>query len=180
MKPTVTDRIKANVAAVMTRRRWLAASVGVAVLLEPRFVRAQATLPHQAPKTVLSITGSVAHPRTLTLEELRALPSVNVEITQGTYKGIFEGPLLWSLLEAAAPIDEVGPKTRWLHGIIAKGGDGYGVLVAVGEVSPELEGKQVIVAYAQNGKPLPALMLIVPGDKAGRRFVLDLAVIEVR
>jgi hypothetical protein len=149
-------------------------------LLGPHHVMAQAAVSPQQPAMGLSITGRVAHPRTLTLGELQTLPPANVKIMQGPHTGEFTGALLWSLLDAASPVDEIGHKTRLQHGMIARGRDGYGVLLAIGEVSPELEGKQVLVAYAQNEKLLPALLLIVPGDKGGGRFVLDLVDIEVR
>jgi hypothetical protein len=38
----------------------------------------------------------------------------------------------------------------------------------------------VIVAYAEDGKPLDGLRLIVPGDKHGGRAVKDVVHIEVK
>jgi len=167
-----------------TRRRWISAAVGFFLLLGAHQAIAQAAAPQPLPAIELSITGRVVKPRTLTLTDLQALPPVTVEIThagpQGPQTGVFTGALVWTLLEAAVLADENGPRTRLQHGLIARGRDGYGVLLAIGELSPEFEGKQVVVAYAEGGKPLPALRLIVPADKRAGRAVRDLVAIEVR
>ena len=48
------------------------------------------------------------------------------------------------------------------------------------ELDPNFEGKQVLVAYAQDGKPLPALRLVIPADAHAGRNVRDVVAIEVR
>ena len=64
--------------------------------------------------------------------------------------------------------------------MLARGQDGYAVALAIGELDPNFEGKQVLIAYAQDDKPLPGLRLVVPADIRGGRGVHDLAAIEVR
>ena len=52
----------------------------------------------------------------------------------------------------------------------------------MGEIDPRFEGKNVIVAYDKDGKPLSAaegLRLVVPLDHHGGRAVRDIATIEV-
>jgi hypothetical protein len=88
--------------------------------------------------------------------------------------------LLWSLIDGAGLIDAPGRKTRPLHVFLASGADGYAVAVAIGEISPKYEGKQVLVAYRKNGKPLPGLELVVPGDRHAARFVKTLLAIDVK
>ncbi|HEX4081153.1 MAG TPA: hypothetical protein VHX61_19995 [Rhizomicrobium sp.] len=48
--------------------------------------------------------------------------------------------------------------------------------------NPDFEGKNVILAYAKDGKLAPAdgIRLIVPGDHHGGRDVRDVVTIEVR
>ncbi len=132
----------------------------------------------------LSITGQVAHPQTFTAAELAGLPATTVEVSQATEHGIqhatYTGELLWSLLERAAPIDAPGEKTHLQHIFFARGRDGYSVALAMAEIDPTFEGKPVIIAYAQDGKPLPGLRLVVPNDKRAGRSVRDLAAIEVK
>ncbi|MEH2256178.1 hypothetical protein [Nostoc sp.] len=57
--------------------------------------------------------------------------------------------------------------------------DCYGAVVAIGEIQPNFEGKTVLVAFAKkgsDGKVVPLIdegfaRLVVPGDKAGGRYV---------
>jgi len=164
-----------------------AAAVLLALLGPPAPCRAQpvqAGLAAAAVPIELAISGRVEQPRTLALADLQALPPVVVEVTYATARGpqaaTYTGALLWSLLTAAAPVDEPGRNTHLRHTLLAHGKDGYAVAVAIGELDPHMEGKQVIVAYAQDGKPLPSLRLVVPGDSHAGRSVRDLVSIEVR
>jgi DMSO/TMAO reductase YedYZ molybdopterin-dependent catalytic subunit len=160
-------------------RRGLAAAM-LAGLLAPA---APAVAQNSAPPG-LAIEGRVEHPRTLALTDLTALPpaTVQVEHTHGqdAQKETFTGALLWPLLTAAGPVDEPGKRTFLQHTVLARGQDGYAVALAIGELDPNFEGKQVLIAYAQDGKPLPGLRLVVPADTRGGRSVHDLVAIEVR
>lgn len=135
-----------------------------------------------APAAIV-LSGGIKDPRTLALADLQARPAVTVEVTaaaaQGPRKITYTGALLWPLLQAAA-VDAPGHATQHQHVLMARGSDGYAVAVAFGEMDPHLEGKQVLIAYAMDGKPLPAPRLVVPGDSHGARAVHDLAAIEVR
>ena len=132
----------------------------------------------------LAIQGRVEHSRTLALADLQALPPVTVEVEHAherdAQRHTFTGALLWPLLTAAGPVDEPGKRTFLQHTVLARGQDGYAVALAVGELDPNFEGKQVLIAYAQDGKPLPGLRLVVPADTRGGRSVHDLVAIEVR
>ncbi len=157
-------------------------------LLPPAPCAAQATAPAGLGATPASlelvISGRIEHSRTLALADLQALPPVSVEVayttTRGQQKAAYTDALLWPLLTAAAPVDEPGRNTHLLHTLRAQGRDGYAVALAIGELDPHMEGKQVIVAHTQDGKPLPALRLVVPGDSHAGRSVRDLVSIEVR
>ncbi len=92
----------------------------------------------------------------------------------------YTGELLWTLVDDAGLVDEPGSKTHLRHTIIARGQDGYAVALAIGEIDPKFEGKQVIVAYEQAGKEMSGLKLVVPNDKRGGRSVKNLVSIEVR
>jgi hypothetical protein len=54
-------------------------------------------------------------------------------------------------------------------------------VLALAELAPEFEGKQVILAQQMNGKPLGNghLRVVVPADKRGGRSVRDIARIGV-
>ena len=65
--------------------------------------------------------------------------------------------------------------------VVVTGSDGYSVVLALGEISPEFEGKQVIVAGRQDGQPLGVghFRLVVPGEKRAGRSARDLVRISV-
>lgn len=113
------------------------------------------------------------------------MPAATVEIDSTTSTGVqhvrYTGPLLWTLMQTARPIDEPpGGNTALQHTLLARGQDGYAVALSIGEIDPRMEGKQVLVAYARDGQPVPYLRLVVPGDVHAARSVRDLASIEVR
>jgi DMSO/TMAO reductase YedYZ molybdopterin-dependent catalytic subunit len=159
----------------------MAAAMLAALLAPAALAAAQGSAPAPAG---LAIQGRVEHPRTLALADLQALPPVTLEIEYATGKGtqrdLFTGALLWPLITEARPVHEPGEHTTLRHTLMARGQDGYVVALAIGELDPHFEGKQVLVAYARDGKPLPGLRLIVPADTHAGRGVHDLVAIEVR
>ncbi len=132
----------------------------------------------------VSLEGRVAHPRTLTVADLQRAPATGVTVSydteHGPQHGSYTGALLWTPIDGAGPVDEPGKRTRLQHIVLARGRDGYTVALALGEFDPSFEGKQVIVAFEQDGKPLPGLKLVVPNDKKGGRSVRNLATLKVR
>jgi DMSO/TMAO reductase YedYZ molybdopterin-dependent catalytic subunit len=169
-------------------RPWIAGAALLLAILSP--VNAQ-TAPSASPPPAVSgeplsvaLTGRLEHSGALDLAALQALPAVIIDITRTTPQGAqtssFTGAALWTLVTAAVPVHEAGPHSALRHTVLARGRDGYIVAFAIGELDPEFEGKQVLVAYAQYGKPLTELRLVVPGDKRAGRSVRDLVAIEVR
>ena len=128
------------------------------------------------------VTGSA---RTLSPEELAQLPAIQMSVSFGTEHGprqaTFEGPLLWTVLDHAAAIDTAKPREQVRLAVLVEGQDGYAASLALGEISPAFEGKQVILADQQDGKPLESghFRLVVPGDRMGGRSVQNVARVTV-
>ena len=139
-----------------------------------------------APQTLLD--GLVQHPMTITPETLKAGPSSTVHIHYLTGHGPedadFAGISLWDLLQQAGLAEALTErKTRSSHYLVVTGHDGYQVVIALGEIDPDFEGKRVLIATTRNGQPLAprdGLRLVVPGDKHGGRAVFDIAHIELK
>lgn len=167
---------------VPSGRHWAGAAL-VALLAATGTPPAAAQAEPPAPLE-LALQGRVEHPRTLALADLQALPPVTVEIERTEASGVqhasFTGALLWTLVTTAGPVDEPGKRTFLQHTLLARGRDGYAAALAVGELDPNFEGKQVLVAYAQDGKALPALRLVIPAEARPGRNVRDVVAIEVR
>ena len=137
--------------------------------------------PALAQTASLAVDGHVAHAAQLTLDQLKALPPVTVSLTfqsdHGPQTGTWTGALLLDIVKQAAPVDSGRDKSAPLqHTILARGRDGYAVVLAIGEIDPRFAGKQVIIAYQRDGKPMEgqAFRLVVPGDAHGGRSVNDL------
>ena len=129
----------------------------------------------------VQVTGMVAHPGLVALAGRKAVSvAASFRTMGGEQAHRWSGPLLLDVLGAASVTDEPGKKTHMRHVILARGADGYAVAIAIGEIEPIGEGKQVIVALSEDDKKLAAPRLVVPGDSHFARGVHDLVALEVR
>jgi DMSO/TMAO reductase YedYZ molybdopterin-dependent catalytic subunit len=150
-------------------------------------VMAAATAPSDAaePQTGIAVVGPSKLPVNLSLRELAELPTTQVQTNflteDGRHAATFDGPLLWTVLQKAGVINPAKHREQVSQTVMILGRDGYRAVLAVGEIAPEFEGKQVILAEQMDGKPLDAehLRVVVPLDKRGGRSVRDVARIEV-
>jgi hypothetical protein len=140
--------------------------------------------PDVPPPESVVLTGAVKEQTSITKEELSRLPPVDVTLNAQTDKGpmtgTFRGVLLWTLIDRAGLVNGTDKNAYLKHTILVSGVDGYTVALSEGEIDPKLEGKQVIIAYMQDGKIFDGLRLIVPGDAHASRDVRDLLTIEVK
>jgi DMSO/TMAO reductase YedYZ molybdopterin-dependent catalytic subunit len=135
------------------------------------------------PSTSVKLDGAVKTPATYGVADLAALPSSSITLTiQGhdAASGSWKGVPLMALIDKAGTVEDKGHGGYLHHVIIARGTDGYGVAIAIGEIDPKFEGKQVIVAYQKDGALLPSLRLIIPGETHAGRDVRDLAELTLR
>lgn len=152
--------------------------------LLPGLAAAAANTPVNAP-SFIRITGPGGTAARLGIAQIRALPAITVNAkfatAHGKFNAMFSGPLLWTVLNAAAAIDPKSPKPILREYVLITGSDGYAALLALGEISPLFEAKQVILATRMNGQDLGPLQLrlIVPGDQKGGRSVRDVVSIAV-
>lgn len=141
--------------------------------------------------------GQVVTPNIFTLDKLKAFPPSEVTVTfqtgQGSETHTYVGVPLWTLIKDGAgglkPNPDPTVKNSFLRQyIVVSATDCYKVVLAEGEIDPNFEAKQVLVAYATNDpgqgmKPLGnqgIARLVVPGDKKGGRYVSNIRRIEVR
>ncbi len=119
----------------------------------------------------------------MTASDLAALPAIQVETSFGHANPPtkFEGPLLWRVLDRAGVVDAAKPRGQVRQIVLVTGSDGYAVVLALGEISPAFEGKQVILADRMNGQPIAPdhWRIVVPGDRRGARSVRDVVRIAV-
>ncbi len=138
----------------------------------------------QAQEAMVDVQGD-GPPSHLTAAALTAMPAMTLHVAFGTGHGptdaTFEGPLLWTVLAEARAVDTTKAPLQVRQIVTLTGRDGYTATLALDEISPDFEGKQVILAEKMNGQPLPAehFRIVVPGDKRGGRSVRDIMRIVV-
>ena len=89
---------------------------------------------------------------------------------------------LWTVLSLTPFADDPRKNAKLQHAILVTGHDGYAVALSVGEIDPDFEGKQVILAVSRDGRSLESsggIRLVVPGDHHGGRAVRDVVAIQV-
>ena len=119
----------------------------------------------------------------LSVAQLSALAQEDISVTfdtaHGTEQHRWRGPALWSVLRRDDPALPTSARALAAQTLRITGADGYAASLAAGEIAPSLEGKHVLLAIAQDGKPLPRPRLIVPSDRDGARDVSDVVRIEI-
>ncbi len=120
----------------------------------------------------------------LTLAALAALPHVTVTVhnehtkADETYSGV---PVI-ALLTPLGVSDKPRGKQLRLY-VVASGSDGYEVVYAIGEVTPDVHDATVMVADTEDGKPISGdgpLKLVATGEKRPARWVRNLVAIDVK
>jgi DMSO/TMAO reductase YedYZ molybdopterin-dependent catalytic subunit len=133
---------------------------------------------------LLTVSGDVPMPLTLTAEDLGKMPHQSVTVdepdgSKATYAGV---PLLEVLQRAGAPLGGQLRKQALASYLLAKAKDGYQVVFTLAELDPQFANEIILLADKRNGAPLPAnqgpLRLEVGNDKVGARSVRMLESIE--
>ena len=139
----------------------------------------------QPANSTLNVSGDVATPLQLKLEDLAKMPRETVTVHEQdgssvTYEGV---PLREVLSRAGAPLGKSLRGKALATYILARAHDGYEVLFAIGEVDTAFGNESILVADKREGKPLfgyqGPLRLTIPNDKAGARSVRMLETLEV-
>ncbi|HZE67272.1 MAG TPA: molybdopterin-dependent oxidoreductase [Sporichthyaceae bacterium] len=171
----------------MSRRHTLtglALAVALAVCPGTAVAADNPTGPHATDTGAVAVTGSVHHPKRLTVAELNAMPQHTKEVAFGVgperSNHTFKGALLYDVLNGAGPA--VDPKAKGdlqRFVITVVGADGYAAALAWGEIDPNLENKMVLLATVADGKSLTRPELVVPFDTKGGRYINDVVRVDV-
>jgi hypothetical protein len=135
----------------------------------------------------LVVDGKVTKKAFIDIYSLQALPPSTVNVTFFAAGSVvsqpYTGALLWDLLNEVGITVDPTIKNDILHkSVVVTGSDGYEAVFGAGELDPAFGGSQIIVAYATAGRSLVTdgfAKIIVPGDKAGGRFVSNIVQIKV-
>ena len=125
----------------------------------------------------ISIRGTTGKPLTLTLEEMRKLPSVEVEATDRKgMKARYKGVAVTELLKKVGAAQGETLRGEWLRAFVTvEAHDEYRVVFALTEFDADFTDRVIILAYERDGEPLGAqtgpFQIIVPGEKKQARWV---------
>jgi hypothetical protein len=138
-----------------------------------------------------TISGEVTKRSVFDLNKLKQFPPAQANVTYFAAGSVvsesFTGVLLWDLLNnppVSGIVTDPTVKNDILHKVvIVTGTDCYQSVFGAGEIDPFFGGNQIMVAYATGGQSLGSAgfaRIVASGDKAGGRFVSNIASIEVR
>lgn len=139
----------------------------------------------------LLIAGDLPRPRTLRVDELKALPSRTATWTQhGKAHTVVGLPLEQVLAQAGydrGPMSkEMAPRDKrpgFKLAIVASAPDGFQAVFSAAEITSGMGKTEVLCIWEMDGKPLPPeqgpLRLVVPSDGEGSRSIHNLARLDV-
>lgn len=138
-----------------------------------------------SPAPILVVEGEVQKPLNLDLSALRAMKQTEVTAKDhGGQQRLYKGVMLFDILGAAGV--SLGSQLRGknlLKYVSVKAVDGYEVIFALAEIDPEFTTQTILLAYEEDGKPLPkddgTFRLVVPNDKKHARWIREITTIKV-
>ena len=145
-----------------------------------------------AATTTLSVSGNVAQPLMLTVDDLRRYPPHAVEYAprnamaptaSAQASRHYKGCLLRDVLSAAKPTEGKARDLRKSY-VVASASDGYEVLFSWAELFISSVGENVFVVYERDGLPLAddegRIALVAVTDRRPARHVKSLRALVVR
>jgi hypothetical protein len=120
----------------------------------------------------------------LTRSAIESLPHVKVTTHGSETSAMFEGVALRAVLEKAGV--EFGHSMRgkrMASCLLVEAADGYRVVIALPEIDPDFNDKQVMLAFSQDGKPLDAkegpYRVVIPDEKRMARWVKPITTLKI-
>jgi len=123
----------------------------------------------------------------LARSDIESLPHVQLTIPASGDSAApirYEGVALKSVLEKAGV--EFGHSLRgkrMTSCLLVEAADGYRVVIALPEIDPDFNDKQVVLAFSQNGKPLDAkdgpYRIVIPDEKRMARWVKQVTTLKI-
>jgi DMSO/TMAO reductase YedYZ molybdopterin-dependent catalytic subunit len=133
----------------------------------------------------IEFSGEFPIPFDLSLEELKAMPQIEVS---GKDKDeeihVFQGVLLIDLLKKAGM--EFGTALKGKNQaqyLLVEAADGYKVVFSLPEIDPEFSGKEILVAHSRDGIPLEEgvgpFRFVVPEEKLHARWIREVTAVKL-
>ena len=116
--------------------------------------------------------------------DIEALPHVKVTTTASGVPATFEGVALRAVLEkAGVGFGETLKGKRLASCLLVEAADDYRVVIALPEIDPRFNDKQVILAFLKDGKLLDdkegPYRIVIPDEKRMARWVRQVTTLKI-
>jgi hypothetical protein len=120
----------------------------------------------------------------LTSTEIEALPRAKITTGASSAAGTFEGVALRAILEkAGVGLGETLKGKRMASCLLVEAADGYRVVIALPEIDPAFNDKQIVLAFLKDGKRLDEkegpYRLVIPDEKRMARWVRQVTTLKI-
>jgi hypothetical protein len=116
--------------------------------------------------------------------DIEALPYIKVTTGAAGPSATFEGVPLKAVLEkAGVELGETLTGKRMASCLLVEASDGYRVVIALPEMDPAFNAKQVVLAFLKDGKPLDdkegPYRIVIPDEKRMARWVRQVTTLKI-
>jgi hypothetical protein len=116
--------------------------------------------------------------------DIESLPRIRVTTGDSGVSATFEGiPLKVVLEKAGVGFGETLKGKRMASCLLVEAADGYRVVIALPEIDPEFNAKQVVLAFLKDGKPLDdkegPYRIVIPDEKRMARWVRQVTTLKI-
>ncbi len=120
----------------------------------------------------------------LTEAEIEALPRVKVTTSASGATATFAGVALRAVLEkAGVGLGETLRGKRMASCLVVEAADGYRVVIALPEIDPAFNDRQMVLAFLKDGKRLDdkegPYRLVIPDEKRMARWVRQVTTLKI-
>jgi hypothetical protein len=132
----------------------------------------------------LTVQSEAGKPTVLTKADIESLPHVKVSTGSAEHSATYEGVALQAVLEkGGVALGESLRGKRLASCLLVQAADGYQVVIALPEISPDFGDKQFVLAFARDGKPLDEkegpYRIVIPEEKRMARWVRQVTALKI-
>jgi hypothetical protein len=132
----------------------------------------------------LTVQDETGKQTVLQMSDIEALPHAKVVTTASGPSASYDGVTLKSILEkSGVALGESLRGKRMSLCLLITAADGYRIVLALPEIDPAFTDKQVVLAFAKDGKPLDAkegpYRLVIPDEKRMARWIRQVTALKV-
>jgi hypothetical protein len=120
----------------------------------------------------------------LSRADIEALPRSKVTTAASSGSATFAGVLLRTVLEkAGVGFGQTLKERRMASCLLVEAADGYRVVIALPEIDPAFNDKQIVLAFLKDGKPLDdkegPYRIVIPDEKRMARWVRQVTTLKI-